>query len=110
MLIGCFVGLYFQQPQFFNVYGKSKPLFRGLYIINMNNKSKDPCYFCHRLITLAIYPNSNRGTENNNQNNFDTNGNLSNLNNIGNLEWYYNNTLNKLTKADKPNTTQYYVS
>ncbi|SMG63317.1 hypothetical protein BMETH_15974366381240, partial [methanotrophic bacterial endosymbiont of Bathymodiolus sp.] len=23
--------------------------------------------------------------------------------------WYYNNTLNKLTKADKPNTTQYYV-
>jgi hypothetical protein len=29
------------------------------------------------------------------------------LNNIGNLEWHYNNTLNKLTKADKPNTTQY---
>jgi hypothetical protein len=28
---------------------------------------------------------------------------------IGNLEWYYNNTLNKLNKADKPNTTQYYV-
>jgi hypothetical protein len=24
--------------------------------------------------TLAIHPNSNRGTENNNQNNFDTNG------------------------------------
>jgi RHS repeat-associated protein len=59
--------------------------------------------------TLAIHPNSNRGTENNNQNNFDSNGNLLNLNNIGNLEWHYNNTLNKLTKADKPNTTQYYV-
>jgi hypothetical protein len=29
------------------------------------------------------------------------NGNLLNLNNIGNLKWYYNNTLNKLTKADK---------
>jgi hypothetical protein len=41
--------------------------------------------------------------------NFDANGNLLNLNNIGNLEWHYNNTLNKLTKADKPNTTQYYV-
>jgi hypothetical protein len=24
-------------------------------------------------------------------------------------EWHYNNTLNKLTKTDKPNTTQYYV-
>ncbi len=59
--------------------------------------------------TLAIHPNSNRGTENNNQNNFDANGNLLNLNNIGNLEWHYNNTLNKLTKADKPNTTQYYI-
>jgi hypothetical protein len=46
---------------------------------------------------------------NNNQNNFDTNGNLLNLNNIGNLKWHYNNTLNKLTKANKPNTTQYYV-
>jgi hypothetical protein len=54
-------------------------------------------------------PNSNRGTENNNQNNFDTNGNLLHLDNIANLDWYYNNTLNKLTKADKPNTTQYYV-
>ncbi|CAC9435133.1 hypothetical protein [uncultured Gammaproteobacteria bacterium] len=59
--------------------------------------------------TLAIHPNSNRGTENNNQNNFDTNGNLLHLDNIANLDWYYNNTLNKLTKADKPNTTQYYV-
>ncbi|VVH57177.1 hypothetical protein BSPCLSOX_2611 [uncultured Gammaproteobacteria bacterium] len=59
--------------------------------------------------TLTIHPNSNRGTENNNQNNFDTNGNLLNLNNIGNLKWHYNNTLNKLTKANKPNTTQYYV-
>jgi hypothetical protein len=36
-----------------------------------------------------------------------TNGNLLHLDNIANLEWYYNNTLNKLTKADK--TTQYYV-
>ncbi|VVH66040.1 hypothetical protein BSPLISOX_742 [uncultured Gammaproteobacteria bacterium] len=59
--------------------------------------------------TLTIHPNSNRGTENNNQNNFDTNGNLLNLSSIGNLEWHHNNTLNKLTKADKPNTTQYYV-
>jgi RHS repeat-associated protein len=59
--------------------------------------------------TLTIHPNSNRGTENNNQNNFDANGNLLNLNNIGSLEWHYNNTLNKLTKANKPNTTQYYV-
>ncbi|SSC07484.1 RHS repeat-associated core domain-containing protein [bacterium endosymbiont of Bathymodiolus sp. 5 South] len=59
--------------------------------------------------TLTIHPNSNRGTENNNQNNFDANGNLLNLNNIGNLEWYYNNTLNKLTKANKSNTIQYYV-
>ena len=59
--------------------------------------------------TLTIHPNSNRGTENNNQNNFDANGNLLNLNNIGNLEWHYNNTLNKLTKADKPNTIQHYV-
>jgi RHS repeat-associated protein len=58
---------------------------------------------------LTIHPNSNRGTENNNQNNFDANGNLLNLNNIGNLEWHYNNTLNKLTKANKPNTIQHYV-
>jgi hypothetical protein len=42
-----------------------------------------------------------------NQNNFDANGNLLHLDNIANLEWYYNNTLNKLTKADK--TTQYNV-
>jgi insecticidal toxin complex protein TccC len=48
-----------------------------------------------------------RGTENNNQNNFDANGNLLHLDNIANLEWYYNNTLNKLTKADK--TTQYNI-
>jgi RHS repeat-associated protein len=57
--------------------------------------------------TLTIHPNNNRGTENNNQNNFDANGNLLHLDNIANLEWYYNNTLNKLTKADK--TTQYNV-
>jgi Ca2+-binding RTX toxin-like protein len=37
----------------------------------------------------------------------DANGNLLHLDNIANLEWYYNNTLNKLTKADK--TTQYNV-
>jgi insecticidal toxin complex protein TccC len=57
--------------------------------------------------TLTIHPNNNRGTENNKQNNFDANGNLLHLDNIANLEWYYNNTLNKLTKADK--TTQYNV-
>ncbi|VVH64140.1 hypothetical protein BSPLISOX_788, partial [uncultured Gammaproteobacteria bacterium] len=57
--------------------------------------------------TLTIHPNSNRGTENNNQNNFDANGNLLHLDNIANLDWYYNNTLNKLTKAG--NNTQYYV-
>jgi insecticidal toxin complex protein TccC len=56
--------------------------------------------------TLTIHPNSNRGAENNNQNNFDGNGNLLHLDNIANLDWYYNNTLNKLTKADKPNTTR----
>jgi hypothetical protein len=42
-------------------------------------------------------------------NDFDTNGNLLNLNNIGSLKWCYNNSLNQLTKADKPNTTQYYI-
>ncbi|CAC9536018.1 hypothetical protein [uncultured Gammaproteobacteria bacterium] len=60
--------------------------------------------------TLAIHPNNNRGTETQQStSDFDANGNLLNLNNIGNLEWHYNNTLNKLTKADKPNTTEYYV-
>jgi hypothetical protein len=59
--------------------------------------------------TLTIHPNNNRGTENNNQNNFDANGNLLILDNIGTLHWYYNNTLNQLTKADKSNTTQYYI-
>ncbi len=58
---------------------------------------------------LTIRPNNNRGTENNSQNNFDANGNLLNLDNIGNLDWHYNNTLNKLIKADKSNTVQYYV-
>jgi insecticidal toxin complex protein TccC len=29
--------------------------------------------------TITIHPNSNRGTENNGQNNFDANGNLLNL-------------------------------
>ncbi|OJA03513.1 hypothetical protein BGC33_04360, partial [Bathymodiolus thermophilus thioautotrophic gill symbiont] len=32
--------------------------------------------------TIGIHPNSNRGTENNNPNNFDANGNLLNLDNI----------------------------
>ncbi len=59
--------------------------------------------------TLAIHPNNNRGTENNSQNNFDANGNLLTLDNIGTLHWHYNNTLNQLSKADKSNTTQYYV-
>jgi hypothetical protein len=36
---------------------------------------------------------------------FDANGNLLGLNNIGNLEWHYNNTLNKLIKADKTNAS-----
>jgi insecticidal toxin complex protein TccC len=58
---------------------------------------------------LTILPNSNRGTENNNQNNFDANGNLLNLNNIGNLEWRYNNTLNKLTKANKIKLVKYTI-
>ncbi|CAB5497885.1 Putative toxin subunit [Bathymodiolus thermophilus thioautotrophic gill symbiont] len=57
--------------------------------------------------TITLHPNSNRGTENNNPNNFDANGNLSNLDNIGNLNWHYNNTLSKLTKQNK--TTEYYV-
>jgi insecticidal toxin complex protein TccC len=34
--------------------------------------------------TLTIHPNNNRGTENNNQNNFDVNGNLLHLDNIAN--------------------------
>ena len=59
--------------------------------------------------TLIIHPNNNRGTENNNQNNFDANGNLLNLDNIDNLDWHYNNTLNQLTKTDKSNTTEYYI-
>jgi hypothetical protein len=37
---------------------------------------------------------------------FDANGNLLHLDNIANLEWYYNNTLNKLTKADYLSDTQ----
>ncbi|VVM27110.1 hypothetical protein BSPWISOXPB_344 [uncultured Gammaproteobacteria bacterium] len=60
--------------------------------------------------TLAIHPNNNRGTETQQStSDFDANGNLLNLNNIANLEWYHNNTLNKLTKSDKSNATQYYV-
>ncbi|CAC9640288.1 insecticidal toxin complex protein [uncultured Gammaproteobacteria bacterium] len=60
--------------------------------------------------TLSIHPNNNRGTQTQQStNDFDTNGNLLNLNNIGSLKWCYNNSLNQLTKADKPNTTQYYI-
>jgi RHS repeat-associated protein len=60
--------------------------------------------------TLTIHPNSNRGTETQQStSNFDANGNLLVLDNIANLDWHYNNTLNQLTKVDKPNTTQYYV-
>ncbi|CAB5502854.1 Putative toxin subunit [Bathymodiolus thermophilus thioautotrophic gill symbiont] len=58
---------------------------------------------------ISPHPHSNRGTENNNPNNFDTNGNLLNLDNIGTLNWHYNNTLNKLTKQHQTNTTEYYV-
>ncbi|SHN93278.1 hypothetical protein [bacterium endosymbiont of Bathymodiolus sp. 5 South] len=58
--------------------------------------------------TLTIHPNSNRGTETQQStSDFDANGNLLVLDNIGILNWYYNNTLNKLSKPDKP--TQYYV-
>ncbi|AYQ56623.1 Putative toxin subunit [Bathymodiolus thermophilus thioautotrophic gill symbiont] len=56
---------------------------------------------------ITLHPNSNRGTENNNPNNFDANGNLSNLDNIGSLNWHYNNTLSKFTKQNK--TTEYHV-
>ncbi|AYQ56513.1 hypothetical protein MS2017_0785 [Bathymodiolus thermophilus thioautotrophic gill symbiont] len=59
--------------------------------------------------TISPHPHSNRGTENNNPNNFDANGNLLNLDNIGILNWHYNNTLNKLTKQHQTNTTEYYV-
>ncbi|VVH60063.1 hypothetical protein BSPCLSOX_2559 [uncultured Gammaproteobacteria bacterium] len=60
--------------------------------------------------TLTIHPNNNRGTETQQSTtDFNANGNLLTLNNIGTLHWYYNNTLNQLTKADKSNTTQYYV-
>ncbi|VVH58594.1 hypothetical protein BSPCLSOX_739 [uncultured Gammaproteobacteria bacterium] len=60
--------------------------------------------------TIAIHPNNNRGTETQQSaTDFDANGNLLGLNNIGNLEWHYNNTLNKLIKADKTNATEYCV-
>ena len=59
---------------------------------------------------LVIHPNNNRGTETQQStSDFDVNGNLLILNNIGALHWHYNNTLNQLSKADKSNTTQYYV-
>ncbi|CAC9436407.1 hypothetical protein [uncultured Gammaproteobacteria bacterium] len=59
--------------------------------------------------TLIIHPNNNRGTETQQStSDFDANGNLLTLDNIGTLNWYYNNTLGKLKKADS-NTTQYYV-
>jgi RHS repeat-associated protein len=60
--------------------------------------------------TLIIHSNNNRGTQTQQStNDFDVNGNLLALDNISTLHWHYNNTLNKLTKADKPNTIQYYV-
>ena len=60
--------------------------------------------------TIIIHPNNNRGTETQQStSDFDANGNLLTLDNIGTLHWHYNNTLNQLTKADKSNTTQYYV-
>ncbi|CAC9658259.1 hypothetical protein BTURTLESOX_1436 [bacterium endosymbiont of Bathymodiolus sp. 5 South] len=60
--------------------------------------------------TLIIHSNNNRGTETQQStSDFDVNGNLLALDNIGTLNWHYNNTLNKLTKVNKPNTTQYYV-
>ncbi|VVH66173.1 hypothetical protein BSPLISOX_597 [uncultured Gammaproteobacteria bacterium] len=60
--------------------------------------------------TLTIHPNNNRGTETQQStSDFDANGNLLILDNIGTLHWHYNNTLNQLTKADKSNTTQYYI-
>ncbi len=60
--------------------------------------------------TIAIHPNNNRGTETQQSAaDFDANGNLLGLNDIDNLEWHYNNTLNKLIKSDKANTTEYYV-
>ncbi len=60
--------------------------------------------------TIAIHPNNNRGTETQQSaTDFDANGNLLGLNNIGNLEWHYNNTLNKLIKADKTNATEYCI-
>ena len=55
--------------------------------------------------TLAIHPNSNRGTETQQpSSNFDANGNLLVLDNIGTLHWHHNNTLNQFSKADKSNT------
>ena len=60
--------------------------------------------------TLAIHPNSNRGTETQQpSSNFDANGNLLVLDNIGTLNWHYNNTLNQLTKYDKSSTTEHHV-
>ncbi|VVH57122.1 hypothetical protein BSPCLSOX_899 [uncultured Gammaproteobacteria bacterium] len=60
--------------------------------------------------TIAIHPNNNRGTETQQSaTDFDANGNLLGLNNIGNLEWHYNNTLNKLIQTDKTNATEYCV-
>ncbi len=60
--------------------------------------------------TISIHPSNNRGTQTQQStSDFDANGNLLTLDNIGTLNWYYNNTLNKLTKTDKLNTIQYYV-
>jgi uncharacterized Rmd1/YagE family protein len=67
------------------------------------------CFLCSAWQqTIAIHPNNNRGTETQQSaTDFDANGNLLGLNNIGNLEWHYNNTLNKLIQTDKTNATEY---
>jgi hypothetical protein len=67
-------------------------------------------FFCRLILAGAKYPRiPSRGGWGSSADikGIYANGNLLHLDNIANLEWYYNNTLNKLTKADK--TTQYNV-
>jgi hypothetical protein len=65
---------------------------------------------CRCTLGCWIVGGWDRGTETQQSTtDFNANGNLLTLNNIGTLHWYYNNTLNQVTKADKSNTTQYYV-
>jgi hypothetical protein len=86
-------------------YHQSHTYDTGNNLIHLSHQAKSNSW----QQTLTIHPNSNRGTETQqSSSDFDANGNLLNLNNIGNLEWHYNNTLNNLTKADKPNTAEYY--